>query len=55
MHEIFEFCNIIVEHQVRTRVFGFYCPFVNFDNASKANSVDILGGQILRLRLTIYL
>ena len=45
---ILEFYSIAVEHQVRTRGVGFYCPCVKCGNVSKVNSIDILREHILR-------
>ena len=42
------FCSTAVEHQVRKRGVGFYCPCVICGNISKVNSVDILSEHILR-------
>ena len=44
---LLQFCNIVVEHQVRMEEVGFYCPYVKCDNVLKVNSVDILREHIL--------
>ena len=36
---VLEFCSVAVEHQVRTRGVGFYCPCVNCGNVSNVDSV----------------
>ena len=45
---VLEFCDVAVEHQVRTGATKFYCPCVKCGNVSMVDSVLLLREHILR-------